>query len=97
MRIRDDLDGVVHVHSEGGVVVLRAGDTIPAGVVVGDHLKARGMSAKNSGPNAERVMSPEQTAKFDQMVDDQTRKGNADGARKSRGRRSAPRPDADVD
>lgn len=34
MKIRADLEGVVHV----GDVVLAAGDTIPAGVTVGDHL-----------------------------------------------------------
>lgn len=38
MKIRDDLDGVVHVHTVGGVVVLSAGDTVPDGVEVGDHL-----------------------------------------------------------
>lgn len=26
MKIRDDLEGVVYVHTEGGVVVLSAGD-----------------------------------------------------------------------
>lgn len=34
MRIRDDLEGVVHVAG----VVLAAGDTIPDGVEVGEHL-----------------------------------------------------------
>ena len=34
MRIRSDLVGVVYVES----LVLRAGDTIPDGVTVGDHL-----------------------------------------------------------
>lgn len=34
MKIRDDLEGVVHVDGK----VLAAGDTIPDGVEVGDHL-----------------------------------------------------------
>lgn len=38
MKIRDDLEGFVHVHVEGGVVVLKAGDTVPSGVEVGEHL-----------------------------------------------------------
>jgi hypothetical protein len=41
MKIRDDLEGVVYVHTEGGVVVLKAGDTIPAGVEVGEHLTGK--------------------------------------------------------
>lgn len=38
MKIRSDLDGVVYAQSEGGVVCLSAGDTVPDGVEVGDHL-----------------------------------------------------------
>ncbi|QHJ86345.1 hypothetical protein SEA_KUWABARA_8 [Gordonia phage Kuwabara] len=35
-KIRDDLEGVVYVSGQ----VLKAGDTIPDGVEVGDHLVA---------------------------------------------------------
>ena len=38
MRIRGDLEGVVYVHAADGVVALAAGDTIPVGAEVGDHL-----------------------------------------------------------
>ncbi|OBB45668.1 hypothetical protein A5754_09140 [Mycolicibacterium fortuitum] len=39
MKIRDDLEGVVYVHTAGGgVACLKAGDTVPVGVEVGDHL-----------------------------------------------------------
>lgn len=37
-KIRDDLEGVVHLQTEDGVVVLKAGDTVPSGVEVGEHL-----------------------------------------------------------
>lgn len=36
--IRRDLDGVVYVDVAGSRVILRAGDEVPAGVTVGDHL-----------------------------------------------------------
>lgn len=39
-KIRDDLEGVVYLEIEGDRVMLRAGDTIPDGVEVGDHLVA---------------------------------------------------------
>ena len=38
MQIRSDFEGVVYVHAVDGVVALAAGDTIPAGAEVGDHL-----------------------------------------------------------
>lgn len=39
MQIRKDLVGTTHVHLPGGgVVVLWAGDTVPEGVIVGEHL-----------------------------------------------------------
>jgi hypothetical protein len=38
-KVRDDLEGVVTAYDEGGVAVtLSAGDDIPAGVEVGDHV-----------------------------------------------------------
>ena len=37
-KIRDDLVGVVYVEVEGDRVMLRAGDDIPDGVSLGDHL-----------------------------------------------------------
>ena len=39
-RIRDDLEGVVIVATDGNPIVLKAGDDIPDGVEVGDHVKA---------------------------------------------------------
>ena len=38
MRIRSDLVGVVYVQTSGGVVCLEAGDTVPDGAEVGEHL-----------------------------------------------------------
>ncbi|QMU19347.1 hypothetical protein [Gordonia rubripertincta] len=46
-KIRDDLEGVVYVAN----VVLKAGDTIPDGVEVGDHLTATA-PAKSSGSSS---------------------------------------------
>lgn len=37
-KIKSGLVGVVHVHTKSGVKVLRAGDTVPQGAKVGDHL-----------------------------------------------------------
>ena len=37
-KIRDDLVGVVYIEVEGDRVMLRAGDDVPDGVSVGDHL-----------------------------------------------------------
>lgn len=40
-KIRDDLDGVVLQYGEDGTLhTLRAGDDVPDGVLVGDHLTA---------------------------------------------------------
>lgn len=42
MKVRGDFEGVAHVRlSGGGVVVLAAGDTIPAGAIGVDHLSAK--------------------------------------------------------
>ncbi|MDJ0010102.1 hypothetical protein [Gordonia alkanivorans] len=46
-KIRDDLEGVVYVAN----VVLKAGDTIPDGVEVGDHLTAT-TTSKSSGSSS---------------------------------------------
>lgn len=48
MKIRDDLEGVVHVRTAGGVVVLSSGDTVPEGAEVGDHLTSKSAPAKES-------------------------------------------------
>lgn len=41
MKIRSDLEGVVYVRTpDGSVACLAAGDTVPDGVTVGDHLTA---------------------------------------------------------
>lgn len=49
MKIRGDLDGVVYVRlPDGGVACLQAGDTVPDGVTVGDHLTNDGVEGKDS-------------------------------------------------
>lgn len=50
MKIRSDLDGVVHV----GDLVLAAGDTIPDGVIVGDHL-TEGTAGASTGKRRGRA------------------------------------------
>jgi hypothetical protein len=37
-KIRDDLEGVIIVTTEAGPFILRAGDEVPEGVTVGDHV-----------------------------------------------------------
>lgn len=47
--IRDDLEGVVSAYDEGGVpVILKAGDNVPDGVIVGDHVLADKTPAKKA-------------------------------------------------
>lgn len=47
MKIRDDLVGVViATTSDGTTVTLNAGDEVPEGVVVGDHLTAAEVKSK---------------------------------------------------
>ncbi|MCL2089850.1 MAG: hypothetical protein FWH11_01260 [Micrococcales bacterium] len=41
MKIREDLVGVVLAHADGGTVMLRAGDAVPDGATVGQHVLAR--------------------------------------------------------
>lgn len=59
MKIRDDLVGVVHVSG----VVLTAGDTIPDGVIVGDHLtvedEADGARKRGGRRSATRAQADE--------------------------------------
>jgi hypothetical protein len=47
MKIRDDLEGVVYVQTEEGVVVLKGGDTIPSGVELGEHLTKKDDAKKS--------------------------------------------------
>lgn len=52
--IRDDLEGVVTAYDEGGVlVVLAAGDEVPDGVQVGDHVLADGASKSPAKADAD--------------------------------------------
>lgn len=48
-KIRDDLVGVVHV----GDAVLKAGDTVPRGATVGDHLVDGKPSVRSKGDDSE--------------------------------------------
>lgn len=62
MQIRKDLVGTTHVHLPGGgVVVLLAGDTVPDGVEVGDHLIEKG-EADGTGVKRGRGRTPRPTA-----------------------------------
>lgn len=53
MKIRADLEGVVYV----GGHVLAAGDDVPAGVTVGDHLLEKGASG-GTGKRRGRASTP---------------------------------------
>ena len=58
MKIRGDLVGVVYVSVGGGVVALGAGDTIPAGVEVGEHLiEPEPAKVADSGSGVRRARS----------------------------------------
>ncbi|WP_165242129.1 hypothetical protein [Corynebacterium lizhenjunii] len=58
MKIRDDLDGTVYVHTPDGVVVLAAGDEVPDGgrvdavLVVGAKPAAKATASKRGGRRA---------------------------------------------
>lgn len=80
MRIRSDLKGVVYAQSEGGVVCLSAGDTVPDGVDVGEHLTSE-------------APGPAKATEVDESAQPET--GETEHAGRRRGRRSAPRADAD--
>lgn len=64
-KIRDDLEGVTFVHVDGQGVLLRAGDKIPAGALVGGHLTASGkpttVAADSEGgtDDANRATNPD--------------------------------------
>lgn len=58
MKIRADLEGVVHV----GNVVLAAGDTIPDGVVVGEHLIEKEAAGGSTGKRRGRASTPRSTS-----------------------------------
>ena len=49
-KIRPDLVGVVTITTEAGVVILAAGDQIPDGIEVGDHLVAEPEAAETPKP-----------------------------------------------
>jgi hypothetical protein len=51
-KVRDDFEGVVHLPDQG--LVLKAGDEIPEGVEVGDHLVD---SPKESKPASKSASS----------------------------------------
>lgn len=58
--IRTDLEGVVHTYREDGSVgaVLSAGDVVPDGVVVGDHLTAPGHKDSDSDQHDDGTQAP---------------------------------------
>ncbi len=58
MKIRTDLEGVVHV----GGLVLAAGDTIPDGAVVGDHLIEKEAAGGSAGKRRGRASTPRPTS-----------------------------------
>lgn len=52
MQVRDDFEGCVITRHKGDLVYLRAGDKIPAGVEVGDHVAAKPKAVKPRGKAA---------------------------------------------
>jgi hypothetical protein len=55
--VRGDLVGVVYVSVGGGVVALKAGDTIPDGVELGEHLIEHPATKADSGAGVRRARS----------------------------------------
>ncbi|MFF7681472.1 hypothetical protein ACFZA2_01835 [Microbacterium sp. NPDC007973] len=65
-KIRDDLDGVVVAVGETGQpIILRAGDTIPKGVEVGDHVRAAAHSDTTESDNAPEEVASDATGSSD--------------------------------
>lgn len=58
MKIRTDLEGVVHV----GDLVLAAGDTIPDGASVGDHLIEKEAAGGSAGKRRGRASTTRPTS-----------------------------------
>lgn len=78
MKVRDDFEGVIHLPIEG--LVLRAGDDIPEGVQVGDHVTGQDSTEseepKESVESAEPEGEPGDEADDEEPVDGKPR-GNA--------------------
>ena len=66
MKIRDDLTGVVYA----GGSVLVAGDDVPAGVKIGDHLIAAKASARKRTPRSKAPASKTSDAGDEVKEDD---------------------------
>ncbi len=58
MRIRDDLVGVVLVQTDAGVLMLAAGEAVPEGVSVGDHVRADRLTAVGPGAGVDERTGP---------------------------------------
>lgn len=109
MKIRSDLEGVVYVHTHGGVACLAAGDTVPDGVDVGEHLTTEPDETAEDldevGADGSDDDKPDDADDSDTEDDDEPETdGSAEDldvevtehAGRRRGRRSTARPESDV-
>lgn len=98
MRIRSDLVGVVYVQTSGGVVCLEAGDTVPDGVDVGEHLTSEAEEpTEQPEPEQPEPEQPEQPEQPEAEEPDKAPEAEeTENAGRRRGRRSTTRPTADV-
>lgn len=109
MKIRSDLEGVVYVQTEGGVACLAAGDTVPDGVDIGEHLTTEpedlDTADESDAPDSEGADGSDDS----DSDDDSDGGGQPDAgespediekgtehARGRRGRRSTPGPGSDA-
>ncbi|NEW49338.1 hypothetical protein GV792_04680 [Nocardia cyriacigeorgica] len=56
-RIRDDLEGAVYLTHKGKLLTLWAGDRVPAGAEIGEHLLTRKPAPVPSGDQGEDAPS----------------------------------------
>lgn len=98
MRIRQDLEGVVYVHAGGDVVCLAAGDVVPEGAVVGEHLVGEASETEEPaaapGPEETEAEETETEAEIEEPAE-ALEPEETENAGSRRRRRSATRPPAD--
>lgn len=79
-KIRDDLEGVTFVYVNGQAVSLRAGDRIPAGATVGEHLTASGKPVGGGTDASTASASDDDAASGDAKATDDSKAADADKA-----------------
>ncbi|OHU23402.1 hypothetical protein BKG77_06980 [Mycobacteroides chelonae] len=96
MRIRRDLEGVVYVHAGGDVVCLAAGDVVPDGAVVGEHLVGEDSETEEpaEAPEPEETEADKTEAETEEPAE-APEPEETENVGSRRRRRSAPRSGSD--